>query len=109
MRKIIVFTATAAALLAAAATAQAKKTTRAPSPRAKLVPECSWKPSDAWVKRQAEFFDESKHDWTNDSLRAALLDAAGLKAPLKIPVQFGVRVEGSFDAQSLLAALEAPR
>jgi len=81
--------------LPAAATAQAKKTTRAPSPRAKLVPECSWKPSDAWVKRQAEFFDESKHDWTNDSLRAALLDAAGLKAPLKIPVQFGVRVEGS--------------
>jgi uncharacterized protein DUF6624 len=81
--------------LPAGATAQAKKTTRAPSPRAKLVPECSWKPSDAWVKRQAEFFDESKHDWTNDSLRTALLDAAGLKVPLRVPVQFGVRVEGS--------------
>ena len=75
--------------------AQAQKTTRTPMPRAKLVAECSWKPSDAWVKRQAEFFDESKHDWTNDSLRAALLDAAGLKTPLKVPVQFGVRVEGS--------------
>ena len=77
------------------ATAQAKKTTRAPSPRAKLAPECTWKPSDEWVKRQAEFVNESKHDWTNDSLRTALLDAAGLKAPLKIPFQFGVRIEGS--------------
>jgi hypothetical protein len=46
-------------------------------------------------KRQAEFVNESKHDWTNDSLRTALLDAAGLKAPLKIPFQFGVRFEGS--------------
>ncbi len=81
-------------VLPASATAQANKTTRTPTPRAKLTPECSWKPSDAWVKRQAEFFDESKHDWTNDSLRNALLDAAGLKAPLRVPVQFGVSVEG---------------
>jgi hypothetical protein len=81
--------------LPAVATAQAQKTSRNPNPRAKLAPECTWKPSDAWVKRQAEFFDESKHDWSNDSLRTALLDAAGLKAPLKAPVQFGVRVDGN--------------
>src|SRR5215467_5058136 len=55
---------------------------------------CKWSASDAWVKRQAEFFDESKHDWTNDSLRTALLSAAGLTAPLKMPVNLGVQIEG---------------
>ena len=86
-----------AALIAmpALAAAQAKKTQRNPTPRAKLAPECVWKPGDAWVKRQAEFFDETKHDWANDSLRTALLAAAGITAPLKAPVQFGVHVEGS--------------
>jgi len=34
------------------------------------------------------WFDESKH-WTNDTLRSALLAAAGLTAPLKAPVQLG--------------------
>jgi hypothetical protein len=90
-------TAFAAMLIAmpVVAIAQAQKTTRNPNPRAKLVAQCTWKPTDEWVKRQADFFDESKHDWTNDSLRSALLDAAGVKAPLKAPVQFGVRVDGS--------------
>ncbi len=91
------FLPTCAALVvlpAAATNAQAKKTTRNPTPRAKLAAECTWKPTDGWVKRQAEFFDESKHDWTNDSLRTALLAAAGLTAPLKAPVNFGVHVEG---------------
>src|SRR5262249_7907123 len=55
---------------------------------------CKWSASDEWVKRQAEFFDESKHDWTNDSLRTALLSAAGLTAPLKSPVNLGVQMEG---------------
>lgn len=62
--------------------------------RAMGVANCAWKPSDAWVKRQAEFFDESKRDWTNDTLRTALLAAAGLTAPLKAPVQLGVEIEG---------------
>ncbi len=56
--------------------------------------KCDWKPSDAWVKRQAEFFDDSKHDWSDDTLRTALLQAAGLGASLTAPVQFGVQVEG---------------
>jgi hypothetical protein len=81
--------------LPALAGAQAQKTTKAATPRPKLVPECSWKPTDAWVRRQAEFFNESKHDWSDDSLRNALLAAAGLEAPLKAPVQFGVRIGGS--------------
>jgi hypothetical protein len=55
---------------------------------------CRVSASDAWVKRQAAWFDESKHEWTNDTLRTALLAAAGLTAPLKAPVQTGVRIEG---------------
>jgi hypothetical protein len=56
--------------------------------------ECRVRPTDAWVKRQAEFFDESKHEWTNDSLRAALLAAAGISAPLAVPVNIGVELVG---------------
>lgn len=55
---------------------------------------CAWKPTDAWVMRQAEFFDDSKHDWSDDAFRTELLTAANLTAPLKAPVQLGVDVEG---------------
>ena len=64
------------------------------SAQAKPAAKCDWKPTDAWVKRQAEFFDDSKHDWTDDTLRTALLQAAGLGAGLTAPVQLGVQVEG---------------
>ena len=77
-------TLTAVALLLPAAT-QAQRATPA---------SCGWKPSDAWVKRQAEFFDDSKHDWSDDTLRTALLAAAGISAPLPVPAQLGVEVEG---------------
>src|SRR5215467_13659918 len=54
---------------------------------------CAVNPSDAWVKRQAEWLDDSKHGWKNDSLRTALLAAAGLTTPLKTPAQVGIHVE----------------
>jgi len=60
--------------------------------KAGRAPECRVRPSDAWVKRQAEFFDETKHEWTNDSLRTALLAAAGISAPLTMPVNTGVQL-----------------
>jgi len=63
-------------------------------PDSRRMAACTVNPSDAWVKRQMVWFDESKHDWSNDSLRVALLAAAGLEAPLKAPVQNGVRVDG---------------
>ncbi len=62
--------------------------------QSKPAAKCDWKPTDAWVKRQAEFFDDSKHDWSDDTLRTALLQAAGLGASLTAPVQLGVQVEG---------------
>src|SRR5262249_43043493 len=77
---------------AAAQGSDPSKITRRPDSR--RMAACAVNPGDAWVKRQVVWFDESKHDWTNDSLRTALLAATGLQAPLKAPVQNGVRVDG---------------
>jgi hypothetical protein len=55
---------------------------------------CKYSMNDAWVKRQAEYFDDAKGGWSNDTLRTALLSAAGLTAPLKVPVQLGVAIQG---------------
>jgi hypothetical protein len=71
-------------LIVSVGSAQAAKTSAA----------CAIKPSDGWVKRQAEWLDDSKHDWKDDTLRTALLAAAGLTAPLKAPAQVGVHIEG---------------
>ena len=65
---------------------------RKTAPDTKAGQACKIVPSAAWVKRQAEWFDESAHAWTNDTLRTALLNAAGLTAPLTAPVQLGVQV-----------------
>jgi hypothetical protein len=74
------------ALVGATASAQSRKAANDAS--------CRIDRNDAWVKRQAEWFDESKRDWKDDTLRTALLSAAGLTAPLTMPVQLGVHVEG---------------
>lgn len=76
----------------------------AQSMSAKGPAKCAWKPGDAWVSRQAEFFDDSKHDWSDDTLRTALLKAAGLGAALRAPVQLGVQVEGRAPALGPTAA-----
>ena len=68
---------------------------------------CRIVPSAAWVKRQAEWFDDAAHSWTNDTLRTALLNAAGLKTPLTAPVQLGVQVAGK--SQSLGETADAMR
>ena len=72
--------------------AQQKKT--APKAALDVGQACRVPPAAEWVKRQAEWFDDSKHEWKNDSLRTALLAAAGLTAPLTAPVQRGVQIEG---------------
>jgi hypothetical protein len=75
------------AFVGATAHAQAAK-------KATAAAACAISQNDAWVRRQAEWFDESKRDWKDDTLRTALLAAAGLTAPLKMPAQLGVHVEG---------------
>ena len=77
--------------------------------QSKPAAKCDWKPTDAWVKRQAEFFDDSKHDWSDDTLRTALLQAAGLGASLTAPVQFGVQIEGREPALGAGAAAMTER
>jgi hypothetical protein len=68
---------------------------KSPANRSRVtVQACRIVPSASWVKRQAEWFDESAHRWTNDTLRVALLNAAALAAPLTAPVQLGVQVAG---------------
>jgi len=78
-------------------------------PSAKNAPSCGWKPGDAWVARQAEFFDDSKHDWSDDTLRTALLHAAGLDGALSAPVQLGVEVQGRAPALGPTAAAMTER
>jgi hypothetical protein len=60
--------------------------------------------NDAWVKRQGEFFDDSKKDWSNDTLRTRLLEAAGI-TKLELPAQKGVHIVG--DKQPTGAAQRA--
>src|SRR5512133_1987182 len=74
--------------------AQEKKRKSAPSAALDVGQACRILPSAPWVKQQAEWFDESAHAWTHDTLRTALLAGAGLTAPLSAPVQLGVQVSG---------------
>lgn len=90
MRHIILDALASAALVALPSFATGQKSA---APKAGNA-QCGWKPSDAWVKRQAQFFDDSKHDWTDDTLRTVLLHAAGLESSLAAPVQLGVQVDG---------------
>ena len=55
---------------------------------------CAILPSAPWMKRQAEWFDDAAHSWTNDTLRSALLSAAAITSPLTPPVQTGVQLAG---------------
>jgi hypothetical protein len=48
----------------------------------------------AWYRRQREWADDSKHDWSNDSLRTALLRAAGLDAQQPLAPQLGWSMAG---------------
>src|SRR5690349_6090518 len=93
MMKRSLFLVSLVGALPAFAGAQGKKKS-APDKALDVGQGCRVSPSADWVKRQAEWFDDSKHDWKNDSLRTALLAAAGVTAPLRAPVQRGVQIEG---------------
>jgi hypothetical protein len=62
--------------------------------RAKSAASCLVNRTAAWMKQQAAFFDDSKHDWSDDALRTQLLAAAGISAPLATPAQPGVEIQG---------------
>ena len=75
--------------------------------------DCRFDTTAAWFVRQRAFLDESKHDWTNDSLRTLLLRATGTKAASPLALQYGMRFPFDStpslgeDAQPLIAQLRA--
>ncbi|MCC6928386.1 MAG: hypothetical protein IT359_05260 [Gemmatimonadaceae bacterium] len=64
----------AAAVLAAPALAQRPTAARARTPNVR----CTVDTSADWFRKQRAWSDESRHDWSNDGLRVALLHAAGI-------------------------------
>jgi hypothetical protein len=42
-----------------------------------------------WAKDQRTWLDDSKHTWTNDTLRTKVMTAAGLDPAKSLPLQFG--------------------
>src|SRR4051794_40667969 len=83
-----------ALLLTASNVVVAQQKKSAPQAALDAGQACRIVQSAPWVKRQAEWFDDAAHTWSNDTLRSALLAATGLTAPLKAPVQMGVQLAG---------------
>jgi hypothetical protein len=69
---------------------------RAPPTRAACVLDSS----AAWFAKQRAWFDDSKHTWSNDTLRSALLRATGLSATNAVPVQAGWEIDGDLASSS---------
>jgi Family of unknown function (DUF6624) len=68
----------------------------------------------AWYAKQRAFLDESKRDWTNDSLRTVLLATTGTSAASPLSPQLGFHVVGrdtvpfpAGDTQALIAQLRS--
>jgi hypothetical protein len=80
-RALIVATAVSLATVPLAAQKTAPKSSRAPA--------CGIDSTAEWFKLQRAYFDESKHDWSNDTLRTLLLKSAGVDAAAPLQVQLG--------------------
>ena len=61
-----------------------------------------------WFKDQREWLDDSKHAWTNDTLRTAVMKAAGLDPAKQVPVQYGWTTLESPARDSAMAAFLRP-
>lgn len=81
----------AAVVLPTARVMQAQSSATAKQP----ANSCAFKSTDAWVARQKSFFDDASDKWSDDTLRVALLQAAGLALPLNMPVSYGVQIDGA--------------
>jgi hypothetical protein len=54
---------------------------------------CRVDSSAQWFAKQRAWLDESKHAWSDDTLRASLLRATGLESVNTLPVQMGWEAE----------------
>jgi hypothetical protein len=61
-----------------------------------------------WAKDQRAWLDESKHDWTNDTLRTKVMMAAGLDPSKPLPLQFGWTTLESPARDSVMASVLRP-
>src|ERR1039458_7853953 len=61
-----------------------------------------------WFKLQREWLDDSKHAWTNDSLRMKVMIAAGLDPAKQVGVQYGWTTLDSPPRDSSAAAILRP-
>ena len=61
-----------------------------------------------WFKSQSAWLDDSKHAWTNDSLRMTVMKAAGLDPSKPVPVQYGWTTLESPARDSASAAVLRP-
>ena len=66
-----------------------------------LLTACRVDTSADWFKKQRAFLDESKHDWSSDSLRTLLLRTTDVSSSSPLPLQFGVHVLGRDTAAAL--------
>jgi len=74
-----------------------------------LRPQCTMPDTTKeWFKLQREWLDDSKHAWTNDTLRAAVMKAAGLDVSKPAPVQYGWTTLESPARDSASAAILKP-
>ncbi len=93
-------------LLASAVDAQAPATGKKSSRQ--IATACKITDKSAWVVRQAAWFAEAGHPWSDDSLRQTLIAAAQLPAELTLPAQYGFVFAGATAAgsnDSLIATL----
>jgi hypothetical protein len=61
-----------------------------------------------WFRLQRDWLDDSKHGWSNDSLRAKVMTAAGLDPAKRVGVQFGWTTLESPPRDSASAAILRP-
>jgi hypothetical protein len=61
-----------------------------------------------WFKLQREWLDDSKHAWTNDTLRVKVMTAAGLDPSKPVGVQYGWTTLESTPRDSASAAILRP-
>ncbi len=90
--------------------------TKSPSKTTKqLMAACHVTATAPWPAKQNEWFAESKHDWSDDAMRASLLRAAA--GELGVPPQLGILFDhragdagpGADSVSSALLALAAQR
>ena len=96
-------TALCVALLAS--TAQAQRT--APGGKGAPSVRCTVDTSAEWFRKQRAWSDESRHDWSNDGLRTALLGATGLGSAADAGALPGFEIVGESGANGGDAVAQA--